>query len=64
VNINRSQSYSPSYTANYAEAQSADSKAKTKVTVKADLGQSEKLQIQVVRTPSENSLGAHLNVKA
>lgn len=64
MNINSTQSYSPSYTANYAEAQSADSKAKTKVTVKADLGQTDKLQIQIVRTPSEKSLGTHLNAKA
>jgi hypothetical protein len=64
MKINRTASYAPSYTANYAEAQSAESKAKTKVSVRPDQGQSEKLQIQIVRTPPEKSRGTHLNAKA
>jgi hypothetical protein len=64
MKINSTASFSPSYTKNYAEALSADSKAKTKVAVKADLGQSEKLEIQIVRTPSEKSPGAQLKAKA
>jgi len=64
MKINSTASYSPSYTANYAEAQSAQSKAGTKVIAKPNQGQSEKVQIQIVRTPAEKSAGRHLNAKA
>ena len=64
MKINSTASYAPSYTANYAEAQAAQSKAGTKVMVMPYQGQGEKVQILIVRTPREKSPGMLLNAKA
>ena len=63
MEINRTASYSPSYTANYAEAQSAQRKASTKVMVVTEPANNPKIKLELANTQPKK-LGVHLSAKA
>lgn len=67
MKINSTASYAPSYTANYGDAQSAQSKAATKITVKSD-GAADQARIadikNSIRHPEVKQRGVFLNARA
>lgn len=67
MKINSTASYAPSYTANYGDAQAAQSKASTKITVKSDVAADQVKIAEIknaIRHPEVQQRGVFLNAKA